>query len=214
MSSKYEEDCIDCPVGFYSETEGASSLDTCLNCPEGTFNDDTGIDNLNNCKKCSAGMFSGEGVANCSYCEEGKYSSNIGSNLCLLRSKGRYSNETGTILCNECPPNTEQNSEKTKCECSSGFFYDKEKKECVECDAISFICPKGTVIETMVLKKNYWRASNDTTLTYKCKNIYSCNGGIINGSTDSLCYPGHMGPLCDVCKKGWAKNDGVCYECQ
>ena len=22
-----------------------------------------------------------------------------------------------------------------------------------------------------------------------------------------------MGPLCDVCKKGWAKNDGVCFEC-
>ena len=63
------------------------------------------------------------------------------------------------------------------------------------------------------IKKNYWRSSNDTTLTYKCKNIYSCNGGIINGSTDSLCYPGHMGPLCDVCKKGWAKNDGVCFEC-
>ena len=213
ISSKYERDCIDCPVGFYSETEGASLLDTCLNCPEGTFNDDTGIDNLNNCKKCSAGMFSGEGASNCSYCEEGKYSSNIGSNLCVECSKGRYSNETGTILCNECPPNTEQNSKKTKCECSSGFYYDKKEKVCVECDAISFICPKGTVIETMILKKEYWRSSNDTTMTYKCKNIYSCSGGIINRTTDSLCYPGHMGPICDVCKKGWAKNDGVCFEC-
>ena len=38
-------------------------------------------------------------------------------------------------------------------------------------------------------------------------------GEIINGNTDSLCNPGHMGPICDVCKKGWAKNDGVCFEC-
>ena len=61
----------------------------------------------------------------------------------------------------------------------------------------------------MVLKKNYWRASNDTTLTYKCKNIYSCNGGIINGSTDSLCYPGHMGPLCMYVKKVGQKAIGM-----
>ena len=213
VSSKYERDCIDCPVGFYSEIEGASSLDTCLYCPEGTFNDQTGIDNLNNCKKCSAGMFSKEGVANCSYCEQGKYASNMGNNLCQECPKGRYSNITGTILCNECQANTEQNREKTYCECSSGFYYDKKNELCVECDAISFICPKGTVIETMILKKNYWRASNDTTITYKCKNIYSCSGGIINRSMDSLCYPGHIGPICDVCKKGWAKNDGVCFEC-
>ena len=24
---------------------------------------------------------------------------------------------------------------------------------------------------------------------------------------------GHTGPICDVCKKGWAKSDGKCYKC-
>ena len=213
IGSKSEKNCNDCPVGFYSETPGAISFETCIKCPEGTFNDYTGGDNLNNCRQCVTGRFSGEGTSNCSLCGVGKYSPNMGSNTCLDCPLGKYSNISGTILCKECPLNTEQNSDKTECSCSSGFFYDLVEDKCVECDALSFICPKGTLIETMILKADYWRASNKTTEVYKCKNKYACKGGIINKSTDSLCYPGHVGPICDVCDKGWAKNDGVCFEC-
>ena len=57
-------------------------------------------------------------------------------------SKGRYSNSSGTIICNECEANTEQNNEKTYCECSSGYYYDKKDNVCVECDAMVFYCRK------------------------------------------------------------------------
>ena len=124
IASKYEKNCKDCPVGFYSDTIGAITYETCIKCSPGTFNDYPGGDDINNCKKCITGMFSGEGALNCSLCEGGKYSSIMGGKNCLDCPSGKYSNISGTILCEECAPNTEQNTDKTKCECSSGFYYD------------------------------------------------------------------------------------------
>ena len=49
--------------------------------------------------------------------------------------------------------------------------------------------------------------------TYKCKNRFACKGGKFGNSTDDFCQPGHKGPICDVCEKGWSKDDGVCLKC-
>ena len=35
---------------------------------------------------------------------------------------------------------------------------------------------------------------------------------VVNNTND-LCQPGHSGPICDVCEKGWSKDDGVCLKC-
>ena len=65
----------------------------------------------------------------------------------------------------------------------------------------------------MAIKKNYWRESKITIETYQCRNTIACSGGIISNGTNDLCSPGHSGPLCDICMKGWAKDDGLCLKC-
>ena len=32
-------------------------------------------------------------------------------------------------------------------------------------------------------------------------------------NNESICRKGHMGPLCDVCEKGYAKFTGLCEIC-
>ena len=34
----------------------------------------------------------------------------------------------------------------------------------------------------------------------------------MNVTSDTLCHEGHKGPICDICEKGWAKDDGVCLK--
>ena len=41
----------------------------------------------------------------------------------------------------------------------------------------------------------------------------ACKGGEVVNTTNDLCQPGHSGPICDVCTKGWSKDDGVCLKC-
>ena len=80
----------------------------------------------------------------------------MGSSICLDCPPGKYSNISGTVLYKDCPLNTEQSGDKTKCECSSGF-YDLIDDKCVECDAVSFICPKGTLLANVLVKADYCR---------------------------------------------------------
>ena len=49
---------------------------------------------------------------------------------------------------------------------------------------------------------------------YPCKKAYACLGGKIKNNSNDLCNVGHTGPLCDVCKKGFAKNEGKCFMCE
>ena len=77
----------------------------------------------------------------------------------------------------------------------------------------NFICDKGSTIETLTLKKKYWRANKNTLIVEECKKGYNCIGGKISNNSDDLCNIGHTGPLCDVCKDGWAKNEGKCFKC-
>jgi len=115
-----------------------------------------------------------------------------------------------SIICKSCKSNSESNVEKTQCDCMAGSYI--SDKSCVICPN-EFECVKGVTIETMSLKKNYWRESSNTIKTYKCRNEISCAGGIIVNGTDNQCSPGHNGPLCDICMKGWAKDDGLCLKC-
>ena len=83
---------------------------------------------------------------------------------------------------------------------------------CLKCSN-EFICRKNTILETLELKQHYWRENNRSIVTYKCKNIFACKGGLIKNNSNDLCQMGHKGPLCDVCEKDWAKDDNVCIKC-
>merc|ERR1711965_529088 len=126
---------------------------------------------------------------------------------------GRFSNKYGSILCSQCTSNSEQNFEKTKCVCSTGSYtINSSNIDCKRCPR-EFTCFKGETLKSIKINKNYWRHSYATIETYKCKNIFACKGGEIKNNSDDLCNEGHYGPLCDICEKGWAKDDGVCLKC-
>ena len=208
-----EDDCILCKSGLYSELKGSSTIESCKECIAGKYNENTGVSSSNDCKDCATGSYSLSGSSNCINCVPGKFTSNMMSTQCDYCPIGRFSSKHASILCKQCTLNAEQNFEKTKCVCSSGTYtLNISSINCKECPS-EFNCLRGDTLKSIKLKQNFWRYSENTIETYKCKNIFACKGGEIFNSSDDLCNEGHEGPICDVCKKGWAKDDGVCLKC-
>ena len=210
QGSESRGDCKDCPPGYYGIEERSVDIDVCISCPAGKFTKYLGSNSENNCLDCQTGRFSTKGSHGCHECFPGKFSSNIATITCNNCDKGKYTNRYGSIICKSCKSNSESNIEKTQCDCMAGSYI--SNKSCIICPD-EFECVKGVTIETMSLKKNYWRESSKTIKTYKCRNAISCAGGIIINGTDNQCSLGHNGPLCDICMKGWAKDDGLCLKC-
>ena len=210
-SSKY---CVMCEPGLYGEKIGSKTITDCKMCPHGRFNENSGLDSINDCKICPTGTYSTKASIRCLFCNAGKYVSTPGSSSCLDCREGTYTSKPGSFICNECKTNSEQNYDKTGCVCSTGSYMSltNTSYECLECSK-EFICRKNTRLETLELKQHFWRENNQSIVTYKCKNIFACKGGIIGNNSDDLCQLGHKGPLCDVCEKDWAKDDNVCVKC-
>ena len=208
-----EHSCIDCDKGMYSETISSNSKQTCQECSAGKFNEKKGANSASDCKDCSTGMFSRSGSIMCISCKPGKYTSTVKSIKCKDCEVGKYALNNNNIVCKDCTIGSEQNYYKTECICSKeNYKINTTELKCEICPA-NFVCPLDSNIKTIMINKNFWR-SNDTTIkTYKCKNIFACKGGLIINNTNDLCSPGHYGPLCDVCYKNWAKDDGVCLKC-
>ena len=213
QKSTSEDDCVACKAGLYSELKGSSSIESCKKCIAGKYNENTGGSSSNDCKDCATGTYSSTGSSNCIQCLPGKFTSNMMSTQCENCPMGRFSNKYGSILCSQCTSNSEQNFEKTKCVCSTGSYtINSSNIDCKRCPR-EFTCFKGETLKSIKINKNYWRHSYATIETYKCKNIFACKGGEIKNNSDDLCNEGHYGPLCDICEKGWAKDDGVCLKC-
>ena len=207
--------CKGCKKGLYGNELGMTYSGSCKKCPAGKFNDNVGLSSINDCKECSTGSHSDSGSIKCRGCRVGKYSLLTGSSECVDCEEGKYTNKTSSYLCPTCPLNSEQNKYKTGCICSQNSyntFTNNDNLNCIKCNN-TFACDTNTNIKTININQNYWRSSDLSTKIYKCKNRFACKGGIINISSDDLCNEGFNGPLCNVCEKGWAKDDGVCLKC-
>ena len=207
--------CKGCKKGLYGNEFGMTYDGSCKKCPVGKFNTNVGLSNINDCKECSTGSYSDSGSIKCSQCNVGKYALLTGSSKCLDCEAGKYANETSSYLCSSCPLKSEQNKYKTSCICSQNSyntFTNNDNLNCITCND-TFTCNVDTNIKTINIKQNYWRNSKLSTNIYKCKNRFACKGGVITNSSNDLCNEGFKGPLCNVCEKGWAKDDGVCLKC-
>ena len=214
--SNSSSSCIFCNAGYYSDIIGATSIVDCKPCPAGTYNDNSGVSTVNNCKNCATGTFSTESSTFCKLCQPGQFSSIMGAISCNSCQEGKFTSSEGSFICTDCPSNSEQNFHKTGCICSTSSYNTNTNNSALpSCTICSdeFICDKGTDIKTLDLKPHIWRPNKNSIVTYKCKNIFACKGGLINITSDELCQPGHKGPICDVCDKGYSKDDGVCLKC-
>ena len=207
--SMTRNDCILCLIGFYSGTEKAITKDVCILCQAGKYGKYKGQDSEEKCLFCEVGKYS-NGGHKCFDCNPGTFSSVMGAVICETCEEGKYSNTKSSIICKDCEINSESHIDKKICECKKGSY--RYNNECIICPD-EYICDKGVGIQNMTLKKNYWRQSKMNIKTYKCRNTIACGGGIIVNNTDNLCTDGHIGPLCDICDTGWAKDDGVCLKC-
>jgi len=207
--------CKNCLSGLYGDELGMISKGSCKNCPAGKYNNNEGINNINNCKDCTSGTYSKDGSVSCLDCPVGKYVLDVGAEKCLECPEGKFTNNISSVLCKNCPKKSQQNIYKTGCICSQNSyneFHSNDILNCLECND-TFTCKINTNIHTININKDYWRNTKISTQIYKCKNRFACKGGIISNSSDDLCNEGFKGPLCNVCEKGWAKDDGICLKC-
>ncbi|KAH8098674.1 hypothetical protein JL720_1634 [Aureococcus anophagefferens] len=208
---------VACPPGTYS-TSGAAS---CTPCQPGTYTDAPG---QAICKLASPGTFVPvEGASTATPCPVGTFSKSTASS-CTPCPRGSYSNLTEQSTCALCAtPTTTLREGKTYCDaCIGDYYWDRRryvqhadetplaesgqplpcKDCCLECDGACAVdgddcvsCPAGTTLESMDLKKNYWRVSERAKKIYECTLEKSCDGG-----WNSSCAPGHKGPLCGSCE--------------
>jgi len=226
--------CLDCDLGKYSTTLGLNTSEGCKKCVMGKYNNILGSTSINDCQDCTegkymkvnvgrsdndcldcpVGFFSLQSSISCNNCEIGKFNSLVASSDCSICDEGKYTDEINTISCKDCPENAEPNELFDICECISGTYTVNTNDTiiCMECPE-NFICEKGAIIETLKLNKGFWRVDKNSLEAIRCKKGYNCIGGEITNSSDDLCNIGHTGPVCDVCLKGWAKNEGKCFKC-
>ena len=112
--------------------------------------------------------------------------------------------------------------------CSAGFFRPSSNAsadQCTSCEAVRGVgCGTDTVKATLDLRGGYWRHSNRTLETWRCKHSGDwspCRGGEDAGhegngycveSTDG----GYRGPRCELCVADnyhFDKLDARCHDC-
>ena len=215
LASNSSLHCNPCTYGKYSDVIGANRESSCIVCPSGKYRNSLGASSLIDCYSCIPGKYSLSGSKNCKHCVSGKYSNLPDSIECLECSENTYSDTNATITCKSCSSSSIKNIQGDGCQCLSESYQDSNTNESLICNSCpnNFICD-GSDKDNLNLESGYWRYSRDTTETIKCKHNIMCQGGKIINSTDNLCSDGHKGPICDVCKNGWAKSDGVCFSCQ
>jgi hypothetical protein len=96
--------------------------------------------------------------------------------------------------------------------CAEGFYKRKAQSighsdECTPCPSFA-VCAAYTDLETLHLRRNFWRLSNRTLDARTCvtsddeeaQNRSPCLGGNASGDGgDGYCLSGHAGPLCRRC---------------
>ena len=233
--------CTECPA--FSTTKkmvNSTSVDACI-CSTGRVRA-TSISNnkiIVSCILCQPGKYTNANQDKCEDCLPGTYNENEGQSKCLQCDIDTYNEEVGSAnpaQCKKCrtdyASNTNTNNEKgsssrSQCVCDKGYYQtismDSNSAPLAVPDAnLCKTCPYGAIcdkddlrISTLVTKPAYWRVGINDTKFYLCENPVFCKGGSIatNGSASAQCIDGHEGPLCHVCKPGYAIQGNACKAC-
>jgi hypothetical protein len=152
-------ECLNCPLGKYSENPQIFSVNSCIQCPKNTFTRQTGSTSIDQCvcpsssividKEQNAIPKNNSGLS-CDTCPQNMYlniSSHVQDNRCLSCPQGMTS-EKGSVGLQSCmcPPGkraviTYWVSGTLICEsCPKGFFSSKIGSTCIS-------CPRGYTTE-------------------------------------------------------------------
>ena len=210
-----ESQCLECPAGKYNDKKGSRFVTDCIECPAGKIRKTPAAGSIQDCIDCNPGKFSKIGSIYCDDCNIGLYSNVPGAKKCEKCLEGTYTKVTNTITCKSCPDDASQGPNADRCICDSNTYLsgvEDDEPVCTQCNR-NMICKVNTKIKDIITRRGYWRHNNSTLNIQKCRIGYACIENSIRNSSDDLCNLGHVGPLCDVCMKGWAKNGGKCFNC-
>ncbi|KAH8048336.1 hypothetical protein JL722_12569 [Aureococcus anophagefferens] len=204
------------PAGSFS----GSAASECVDCEAGTYVPRSGAVAAVIADAGYVVETSDEGSATCAPVDAGLTNAEL-STITFEVGTGNLTEQSTCALC--ATPTTTLGEGKTYCDaCIGDYYWDRRryvqhadetplaesgqpdpcKDCCLECDGACAVdgddcvsCPAGTTLESMDLKKNYWRVSERAKKIYECTLEKSCDGG-----WNSSCAPGHKGPLCGSCE--------------
>ena len=86
--------------------------------------------------------------------------------------------------------------------CKAGWFEGENSGVCVECPDGADCSKQGTVLETLPIKKGYWRESVNSADIVQCNLPEACSGsGSKPTNLTDYCNEGYRGILCESCKQ-------------
>lgn len=223
-----QSECTPCGPGTYQGDFGATS---CFISPSGSF---VAADAATEPTLCPPGTSSGSGVAGCTPCEQNTYTNHSGMTSCYLCAPPLKTSHAGATHCDAC---TAQHYWDTPVWETAGLPAllaahaggDPEAYSVAQCGRCCVICPEegakcdepGVTLETIPMKRNYWRATSYSDELHLCRLRDACFGGEGNRSLDAVrdtryCREGNEGVLCGVCAEDYM-FDGVenaCVACR
>ena len=169
-SSQFSTACLACPAGTFNTVQGATSVTQCTPCPIGSFS----LSGASQCSLCQSGSYSANmGQGNCTLCPSGSASTVIGANsnaTCAACPAGTFSASAGQSLCTKCPNGTYNPS-------ASG----SDPSSCIPCPPGTFNVANGSTTAAACSPCTAG-SYNDLAGQVKCK---SCPPGTFNSNTSS-----------------------------
>jgi hypothetical protein len=177
--------CRACPAGEYSLPDGV----VCVPCPLGTYNPLLGVGSVSGCRSCRL-----------------------------------HSEHMETLTLGAASP--------ASCVCSAGYYL--HNSVCVPVMEGVNATAVGQTLPTLQLLPGYWRTGPNSPDVSPCRVKGSCLGTspafiaavaagegpdadtpVVGGLTfsDSVCMPLATGPMCELCEKPLAVQNGVCVLC-
>ena len=195
-----EVECTNCSVGWYQPSEAQTQ---CLSATPGSYVNKVGASTK---ESCPAGRYSNGASQECTPCDEGEFQPEEGQPSCIACPSPMTTQGRGRTRCDACIrtyffntlkwekflPDEELNNQCVDCCMRCEDICDVDDEDCVHCDTA------GAVLETLDVKRGWWRATPTSLKVYECPYDRSCRGG---NSTERRmeCFPGHRGALCGAC---------------
>ena len=205
---------IACLQNYYNPHTGANNQTACVQCPENAITNSSGSTSTDDCF-CTSGFDTRQqqdGTRSCE-CVVGFGLSRVGGvQSCQPCGQGTFKLGQGNVKCEDCASDRttldEGATSVAACVCKLGLFL--INSTCKECPFGSNCTAAGTDVESMPLKRGYWRAANTTDVIRRCYSTSSCPN--VN---DSMCATGSGGAFCEVCLNGYHKSPtGECASCE
>ena len=98
--------------------------------------------------------------------------------------------------------------------CKAGWFEGENSGVCVECPDGADCSKQGTVLETLPIKKGYWRSEANSADVVQCNLPEACSGsGSKPTNLTDYCNEGYRGILCESCKQAYFLLVDRCETC-